>query len=52
MDLEKFYEEDEDFKEWVDKASHTRRRPKEEILQLKMTRLVGEFYHARKNNGV
>lgn len=52
MDLEKLYEEDEDFKNWVDRAVYKRHRPKEEILKLKMTRLVGEFYHARKTTGL
>lgn len=47
MDLKEFYEVNEDFKYWVDKASETRHRPKEEILKLKMAEYVAIYYKER-----
>lgn len=49
MNTEKFYEENQNFKEYINKASHTRNRPKEEILKLKMAGLVGDYYKEKED---
>lgn len=49
MNTEKIYEDNQDFKDYVDKASHTRNRPKEEILKLKMANLVGDYYKEKED---
>lgn len=49
MNAENLYKENKDFKDYVDKASHTRNRPKEEILKLKMAGLVGDYYKEKED---
>lgn len=43
-DLEELYETNEDFKDYVDKASWKRHRPVKEILTLRMAMEVALYY--------
>ena len=48
QDLEKFYEEDKDFKDYIDKFMKSCGEPKEEVLKKSIIHEVAQYYHDRK----
>ena len=45
--LEEFYETNEDFREWTDKAAISEHKTKKEILESKMAAYVAGYYEDR-----